>query len=604
MRLTGSEIILEHLIQEEVPYIIGIPGHGILSFVDSFVKRKDKIKSIMPRHEQSSIHMADGYYRVKKKPLATYASIGPGAINTAVGLATSFVDSVPVFTVVGETHTHMFGRGVLQEIQKYNWANSVRVFEPITKKSWQATRVEQLPRIMNSAFNEMMTGRRGPVLLNLPMDVQADSIDVTLDDSRKRRVSDDYTEIMAIPGIEKAVNILLNAKRPVILAGGGIHASSAYEELKNLAEATGSAVLCTFSGKSAIEEDHSLYGWIAGSKGTHCGNSIAKEADVILAVGCRFADETTSSYRKGVSFNFPDTKLIHVDIDPHEIGKNYPVEIGIVGNAKDVLANMIRYIHENQLMKDWQDSDYYHEIQRKKNEWFAYMHKIQNDNRSPATISRFYKELREYLDRDAIVVTSSGNSQAQILQEFPFLAPGTNVTTGGFSTMGYAFPAALGAKLAAPDKQVCAVVGDGDFSMTLQELATAVQYNIPIVVIVLNNSGWQAITDLQISAFGKERIMATEFRMDNEGELYTPNFAQVAAGFGVHSQHISNPNEIKSALKNAFKQNGPSLIEITVNREYPYSGGISTGWWDVPVPTYLSDKRKVYEKEKAEESVL
>lgn len=604
MRLTGSEIILEHLIMEEVPYIVGIPGHGILSFVDAFNQRQDKIKHIMVRHEQSAIHLADGYYRIKKKPLAAYTSIGPGAMNTAVGLATAYVDSVPVFVVTGETHTHMFGRGVLQEIEKYNWANSVRVFEPITKRTWQATRVEQLPRIMNMAFNQMLTGRKGPVLLSLPMDVQADSMEIELGDPKKRRSTDLDVENVYFPGIEKAVQMLWDAKRPVIVAGGGIHASSAYEELRALAESIGAAVITTFSGKASIAEDHPLYGWHAGSKGTHCGNAIVREADVILAVGCRFADESTSSYRKGVTYNIPDTKLIHVDIDPHEIGKNYPVDLGIVGDVKYVMKAMLAYINKNGLYRDWKKSDYFMEIMRKKNAWFAHLKTAQEDNRVPVTISRFYKELRAFLDRDAIVVTSSGNSQAQLLQEFPFLEPGTNVTTAGFSTMGYALPAGLGAKLAAPDKQVAVVVGDGDFSMTMQELATAVQYNIPVVTIVLNNSAWQAITDLQISSFGADRTVATEFRINNDGELYSPDFTAIAKGFGIHAEKISRPEEIGQALARAFRQDGPAFIEVTVNSEYPHSGGEATGWWDVPVPAYLTDKRKKYEEERAEENIL
>ncbi|MCM3761334.1 thiamine pyrophosphate-binding protein [Alkalihalobacillus oceani] len=603
MRKTGSEIIVDHLIKEEVPYIIGIPGHGILGFVDTLNERQNKIKNIMVRHEQSAVHMADGYYRIKKKPLATYASIGPGAINLATGLATSFTDSVPVFSVIGETHTHMFGRGVLQEIQKYNWANSTRIFEPITKKTWQATRVDQVPRIMNMAFNEMMSGRRGPTLLNLPMDIQADSIEMEDYDPKQRRhtVQD---QVNIIPGIEKAVKLLLEAKRPMILAGGGIHGSSAYKELKQLAEYTGAAVITTFSGKSAIEEDHPLYGWIAGAKGTDCGNSIARDADVIIAIGCRFADESTSSYKKGVTYNMPETKLIHVDIDPHEIGKNYPVELGIVGDAKLVMSSMIQYIAENNLQVDWEKSAYFNEIQEKKATWFTKMLKLQHDTRVPVTHSRFFKELREYLDRDAIVATSSGHSQAQLLQEFPFLAPGTNVTTAGFSTMGFALPAALGAKLAAPDKQVAVVVGDGDFSMTLQELATAVQYNIPVVAIVLNNSGWVCIRDLQTDVYGADRVIATEFKKDNTDELYSPDFTQIAKGFGVYAEKIRRPEEVKKALDRAFKQNGPALLEIEVFREYPHSGVSATGWWDVPVPTYLEDRRKKYEEEKKGENLL
>ncbi len=600
MKLTGGEIIREYLIKEKVPYFIGIPGHGCLGLVDAFKGKEDKIKILQVRHEQSAAHLADGYYRASGRPLAIFTSIGPGAINTAVGVATSYVDSTAMLVITGDTHTYMFGRGVLQEIERQHNSNFPRILEPIVKRYWQVNRVSQLPHVMQRAFNYMLTGRPGPVLIDLPMDVQSEASEVEIPEPCRRnprgRMSGSSEEI------ERAAGLLINAKRPVILAGGGVITSGAWNELKELAEFLGTAVITTMMGKGVFSEDHPLYAWHAGSKGTTCGNKLASSSDVLLAVGCRFADETACSYRKGVAFSIPPTRLIQIDLDPNEIGKNYPVEVGIVGDARETLRRTLQVLRANRKRKEHKNTSYFNEIQKLKKEWFASLKKFQNPNKVPMTISCFLKELREFLERDAFVVSSSGNAQAQIFQEFPFYEPKTFITSGGFSTMGFSLPAALGVKLACPERQVIAVLGDGDFMMTIQELATAVQYNIPVVTVVLNNVGWQSIKDLQIAVLGKNRVIATDFVRDN-GDLYTPDFTTIAKGFGVYAKRIERPDEVKDALKKAFASGKPALIEVMVNRQQAYSGVVA-GWWDVPIPQYLTERRKKYERERAEERLI
>jgi len=598
LRLTGGEIIRECLIKEKVPYLVGIVGHGSLGLVDAFIGYEDKIRILQVRHEECAAHLADGYYRASGKPLAIFTSIGPGATNTITGVATAYVDSTAMLVITGDTHTHMFGRGTLQEVERQHDADFPRIMEPIVKRYWQVNRVDQLPHIMRRAFNYMLTGRPGPVLIDLPMDVQSAAAEVEIPESSSHnprgRISGDLKEI------EKAANLLFNAKRPVILAGGGVITSGASDELKELAEFIGAAVITTMMGKGAFPQDHPLDAWHAGSKGTTCGNKLANSSDVLLAVGCRFADETTCSYRKGIAFSIPPTKLIQIDLDPNEIGKNYPVEVGIVGDAKKVLGQILQVLRESKKRRDYKNTPYFNEIQNLKKEWFASLKKFQNPDKVPMTMSCFLKELREFLNRDAFVVSSSGNAQAQILQEFPFYEPKTYITSGGFSTMGFSLPAALGVKLACPDRQVIAVVGDGDFMMTMQELATAVQYNIPVVVAVVDNIGWASIKDLQMGVFGN-RPIATDFAKDN-GDLYTPDFVTIAKGFGMYSERIEKANEVKGALKRAFASGGPALIHVIINREWPYSE--TAGWWDVPVPAYLSKQRTKYEKEKAEEKLI
>jgi len=598
VKLTGGEIVREYLIKEKIPYFVGIVGHGCLGLIDAFIGKENKIKIIQVRHEQSAVHLADGYYRASGKPLAVFTSIGPGATNTITGVATAYVDSTAMLVITGDTHTHMFGRGTLQEVERHHDADFPRMMDSIVKRYWQVNRVDQLPHSMQRAFNYMFTGRPGPVLIDLPMDVQSSATEVEISESSgynpRGRISGDLKEI------EKAAALLLNAKRPVILAGGGVITSRAWDELRELAEFIGAAVITTMMGKGAFPQDHPLDVWHAGSKGTTCGNKLASSSDVLLAVGCRFADETTCSYRKGIAFSIPPTKLIQIDLDPNEIGKNYPVEVGIVGDAKEVLRQILQVLRENKKKKDYKNTSYFNEIQKLKREWLASLKKFQNPDKVPMTMSCFLRELREFLNRDAFVVSSSGNAQAQILQEFPFYEPKTFITSGGFSTMGFSLPAAIGVKLAYPDRQVIAVVGDGDFMMTMQELATAVQYNIPIVVAVVDNIGWAAIKDLQMGVFGN-RPIATDFVKDN-GDLYTPDFVTIAKGFGMYSERIERAKAVKEALRRAFASGGPALIHVIINREWPYS--LTAGWWDVPVPAYLSERRTKYEKERAEEKLI
>lgn len=600
MKLTGSEIVVEALIQEGVPYAIGIPGHGNLALVDALRRRQDAIRVIMPRHEQAAVHMADGYFRVKGEPLAAFTSIGAGASNTAIGLATAYVDSVPLLLLIGETHTYMRGVGVLQEIERQYWSDMPKMLYPTVKRAWHIDQAGQLPRAVGQAFNAMCTGRPGPTLITLPMDVQADQVEVLGEiEPRARRPHDRPAGDPA--AIQQAAKLLIGAQRPVIVAGGGVILSAAWNELKALAEHLGACVVTTMQGKSAFPEDHPLYAWHMGANGTTCGNAMTTQADVILAVGVRFADKAASSYKPGASFNIPPTKLIHVDIDPFEIGKNYPVAAGIVGDAQAVLAALGEAARALTPPREWRSARYTAEIAERVAVWRAQSRIVRESNASPVTMGRALSELRAILPPEGIVFTSSGNVQAQVFQEMAFTQPRTYISAGGFSTMGWAFPAALGAKLAAPDAPVVALAGDGDFLMTIQELATAVQYNIPVVTVVLNNQGWQAIRDLQTIAYGEEAVYATMF--EDGSQPQTPHIADAARAFGAHAVRICHPDEVAPALKEALSLNRPSVIEVMVDMALGTSGGLAPGWWDVPIPGYFSERRETYERERSDERV-
>jgi len=590
---TGGEIVRDRLLAEEVPYLVGIPGHGIVAMLDAFRTTQDQIKILQVRHEQSAVHLADGYYRVTGKPLAVFTSIGPGALNTAIGLGASYVDSTAALVISGETHTYMEGRGVLQELERKRPADIPSVLEPLVKASYRPRSQKALFDDLASAFREMTTGRPGPTFVSLPMDVQAESSEVA-DPIPTGTGEVENLSSGALTAVKEATSLLTSAKRPVIVAGGGVTLANAEAALLELAELTGAAVVTTLQGKGCFPEDHPLYGWHLGTKGTSVGNALTISADVILAVGTRFTDQVASSFRANTTFATETTKLIQIDIDPRELGKNYELELGIQGDATQVISAINTELAEQEHAPNYESSDYYADIQELRQSWLDETSALRESEAAPPTVPRFYKELREVLDRDAIVVTSSGHAQACVL-EFPFYEPKTNLTSGGFSTMGWAYPAALGAKLAAPEQQVVAVIGDGDFMMTMQEMATAMEYGINVVVVLLNNYGWYSIRDLQMAEFGEDRAVGTDWN-----DAKSPDFVAIAKGFGLYSESVDQPDEIQAAVNRALKHDGPSLVEVKVARDFPNSGSTVVGWWDVPIPTYLEDRRAEYEQARKE----
>jgi acetolactate synthase-1/2/3 large subunit len=599
--MTGGQIVAEYLVREGVPKLFGVPGHGITALLDAFVDRRSEISVMQAIHEQGAAHMADAYYRVARKPCAVFTSIGPGAANTAMGVACAYIDSIPLLLLTGSVHTYMRGRGVLQELERTHWANFPRMMEPVVKRWWQPSRVDQLPNVLHLAFNVMLEGRRGPALIDIPMDLQAEFAEIEcLPDPVTRRPQG---RVHGDPEmIQEAAKLLLQAERPLIIVGGGVIASEAEAELQQLAEFLGAPVTVTWMGKGAIPEDHELYAWPCGDLGSISGNTLAREADVILAVGCRFTDRTASSFRRGVTFDIPPTKLIQIDLDPYEIGKNYPVEIGIVGDARATLGDLVRSLQEYASPRDYRTSSYFERIQNLKAQWEAALEQPRGNGASPMTISRVLVEVRKVLRRDGIVVTGAGNPQSQVFNEFPVFGPGQHITAGGFSAMGFEVPGAIGCKLAAPNRQVLALVGDGSFLQTVQELAMAAQYDIPAVFLVMNNRGWECIKNLQVSQFGPDRIIATNFKK-NDGTPFSADLVRVAEGFGCRAERVERPEEVGPALRRAFASEGPAVVEATCSRELPESGLTATGWWDVTVPAYHYEQRAKYEAARSEEAL-
>jgi acetolactate synthase-1/2/3 large subunit len=595
MELTGSEIIARCLKHYGIEYVAGIPGHGAWVMMDALMQEDSTIPFIQVFHEQSAVHMADGYYRASGKPMVAMTSIGPGAANTVMALATAFADSTSVLAITGGPATHMKGHGVLQELDRYQDNDFQRVVEPVTKRHWDVNRVDALPTVMHRAFNAMLTGRRGPVHIEVPMDTQAEAADVSLHDLQRRLpVGLQYPDPAAI---EQAAARLATAERPVLVLGGGAVSANAWQELIDLAEGLSAVVVTTWNGKGAFPEDHPLFAGSVGQTGTIHGNKLAATADVVISVGCKFTDWSASSYRKGVSFSFPPAKLIQIDIDPHEIGKNYPAEVGIVADAKPTLAALVEAsVGETPAVRE----AYLAELQELKEEWERRLAPRRDSDDSPMTSQRPLAELRRVLPRDGIVVVGSGNPQGAVKQGFPVYEPRTHLTSGSYSSMGWAVPAAMGAKLARPETPVVCVLGDGDFLMSIQELAGCVTNDIAVVFLVQNNSGYMSIRGGQRKLM--DRHIGSEFNRP-DGTPYTPNFVEIAEAFGVQAWRADTGEQVGKALEEALASGKPALVEATTARDA--GGPFVPGWWDFPSPGYITDERQdQYVAERADEQHL
>ncbi len=576
--ITGSKFISEYLKKARIKHVFGIPGHGNAAFIDELIDYSPEIEYIPIKHEQWGGHMADGYFRANRRvPAVVTTSVGPGATNLATALATAYVDSSTFIAITGEIQTYLFGMGIFQEIERQNAVDYINAMRHLCKRTFLVTSIEQLPRFLTNAHREAVGGRPGPVLIDLPMEIQVEKtgLEVPSPPVELGRLYPDPDSTT------RAAQLLLSAERPLILAGGGIVMSDAQDELVKVAEFLGAPVASTFRGdaKGGFPEDHDLYVFSPGNVGSLVANKLALEADVILAVGATFSDETTSSFKRDVTFNIPPTKLVQIDIDPREIGKNYPVAAGMHSDAKSGLQALLITLMELGKKPDYRASAHYKRARELKEQWLSEIDELRKQ--TPMGIPNVVKIAREVLPRSGIITVSAGLAQEIFSQLWMAYEPRTFLSSGGYSTMGFAFPAAIGAKLAKPNKACVAFEGDGSFLMNNQELLTAVQMKLDVAVVVLNNYGWISIRDLQMRNFGG-RVIGTDFK-DKAGVVRTPNFEKIAQAFGAGYFRAEDPIELKKSISNAVKPgNGPEVVEVIVENKFPYAGSKSYGFWDLP----------------------
>ena len=591
MQLTVGQIIGKALKAYGVPYVTGLPGHGNWSMIDAFNDPVSKLPFIQVMHEQSAVHIADAHYRVTGQPIVACTSIGPGATNTIIGLATAHCDSTALLLITGSAATHMRGHGVMQELDRFASPDFPHIVAPVTKRTFDVIRADQVPFVLHRAWNAMLTGRPGPVHMEVPLDVQVETTDINVADLATRLpVGRPRADAEAI---EAAIKLLLTAKRPCVVVGGGAISANATPQLTTLVERLGIPVVFTWNGKGAIAEDNPMCAGTAGWPGSLPGNNTAANADVVMSLGCRFTDWSASSYRKGVTFSIPDAKLIQVDIDPREIGKNYPAEVGIAADCKLVLADILAGISNDQAHKARQSrASYLSHVEVLKKQWEEKLERRRSYKAIPTTMLRTLRELRKVLPRNGIVTVGSGHPQSTTKQAFPVYEPRTHITSGSFSSMGFALPAAIGAKLAKPDIPVVCIIGDGDFMMSVQELAVCAMYDIPVVFLILNNSGYISIRDGQNYLIGRQ--IGSEFNHHNgDGRPYSVDFVALAKSFGFEvAAKVQAVDDIGSNIKRALDSKAPALVEVPITRDVSVAAAEVVGWWDFPVLPTASDAVK------------
>ncbi len=534
--MRAADAIVKALEMEGVEHIFGIPGGAILEVYDALYD--SEIVHILTRHEQAAVHAADGYARATGKVGVAFATSGPGATNTVTGIATAYMDSSPLVVMTGQVPRAMIGNDAFQE------ADTTGITMPITKHNYLVTDERQLLRIIKEAFHIASTGRPGPVLIDLPRDVTM--ADIEFDYPDKVDLIGYKPKIKGHPKqIKKAVDMIMQSERPIILAGGGVRLSNAHEEVLKLAETIPAFVVTTLMGKGAIPETHPLCLGFIGMHGTKYGNYAVMEADLIIAIGCRFSDRTVGKFSEFA----PEAKIIHIDIDPAEIGKNVRVDVPIVGDAKLILQEMIKMIKTKQ-RKEW-----FERVDKLKRKYPLKYNRDENVIKPQFVVEKIYE-----LMPDAIVTTEVGQNQMWAAQYFKVKYPRQFITSGGLGTMGFGFPAAMGAQVAFPDKIVVDIAGDGSFLMNIQELATCVDYDIPVKVCVLNNAYLGMVRQWQ-QLFYKRRYSATRLRYP---EL---SFEKIAKGFGAHGITVEKPSEVEDALKEAFDVDKPVVIDFHVEVE-------------------------------------
>jgi acetolactate synthase-1/2/3 large subunit len=545
VKLTGSKILLESLAREGVDTIFGYPGGTVINIYNDLMD--SPIKHVLTRHEQGAVHAADGYARASGKVGVAIATSGPGATNTITGLATAYMDSIPMVVITGQVPTPLIGNDAFQE------ADIIGITRPVTKHNYLVKDVKDLARIIKQAFYIARTGRPGPVVVDLPKDVQIDTTTFEYPDKVELRgYKPNYSGNLRM--VKKAVSLMLAAQKPVLYVGGGVTLTDAHEELRTLAETIQAPVTTTLMGMASFPTGHPLSLGMLGMHGTYYANMAVTNSDLLIALGARFDDRVTGK----IATFAPNAKIIHVDIDPTSIKKNVRVDLPIVGDLRDVLKKIIKQLGEkpDEVKTLCARSKPWHEEIA---DWREKQPMTYKSSKSVIKPQFVIEKLRELSNEDAIVTTEVGQHQMWAAQFFEFIKPRTFLSSGGLGTMGYGLPAALGAQAAFPDRQVIDISGDGSFQMNSQELATLVQYRLPVKIAILNNNFLGMVRQWQQLFFDK-RYSQTCMELPID-------FIKLAEAYGATGLRTSKPEEVEDVIKKAFATDGPVIMEFKVARE-------------------------------------
>jgi len=572
----GGDLIAEFLVKEKIPYVFGICGHGNVGLLNSLYDVQDKVKLVSPRHEQTAVHMADGFFRVSHQPAATLTSTGPGSANLIMGLAVAQTDSSAVFSITANVPTSQFNRGPFQELNLHHQADFNNVIKPVVKRSFQPTRVEMLPLAMRQAASTMTTGRPGPVNLDVPYNLFMESAEV-----REEPASDAFNTRRSGASeedVERTVDWLMAAQRPAIFIGHGVTLSEAEKELTALAWRLSIPVISSPNGMGCLDMRDKLSLGFIGRNGAFPANQAGRHADLVLAIGARFDDRSASSWMPGYSWNFPHTKLIHVDVDHAEIGRNYPPDMGILADARAFLRQLLSALDRRGLSGEPRLKAWHKTIADWRAEWNAFIKPGFETHSMPIRPERIVADCRKVLPDDAIISLDSGIHHNWFMQFWEARRPRTMLNTWGYSGMGFGPSSILGAKLAAPDRPCVSICGDGGFTMVPHVLCTAAEYDIPVVWVVWNNFAWAAIRDLQYAYFDGREYGTAFYRGPNK-EQYNPDFAAWAKAAGVEGATVTRSQDFAGVLENAVASRRPTLIDVHVDADIRPPG---TGAWELP----------------------
>ncbi|MCX2837569.1 biosynthetic-type acetolactate synthase large subunit [Salinimicrobium sp. MT39] len=552
LKVSGAEAVIKSLLAEGVEVMYGYPGGAIMPVYDEIFKYKGQIEHVLTRHEQGAAHAAQGYARVTGKVGVAIATSGPGATNLITGIADAHIDSTPMVCITGQVGSHLLGSDAFQEI------DIVGLSTPITKWNYQITKASEIPEVLARAFYIARSGRPGPVLIDITKDAQFESLDFSYKKCSGIRSYTPYPEVNLLQ-VERAAQAINNAKKPMIVFGQGVILGSAEKLLKEVVEKTGIPAAWTILGLSALETDHPLNVGMVGMHGNYAPNILTNECDVLIAIGMRFDDRVTgdlNTYAKQAT-------IIHFEIDPAEVNKNVHAHIPVLGDVKQTLKLLLEFLQPK-------SHDQWHNKFRELHST-EYEKIIKNDlsaSEGKIKMAEVLDEINTVSKGDAIIVSDVGQHQMVACRYAKFNSSRSNVTSGGLGTMGFALPAAIGAKMGSPNRQVVAIIGDGGFQMTLQELATIYQMNVPVKIVVLNNNFLGMVRQWQ-QMFFEKRYASTE--------MVNPDFTGIAKAYHLTTRKISERSNLQEAVQEMLASDKPFFLEVEVEKEECVFPMITTG---------------------------
>ncbi|MCL2618688.1 MAG: thiamine pyrophosphate-binding protein [Defluviitaleaceae bacterium] len=556
MKKLLSHQVVDYLERRGVRHVFGLCGHTVIAMLDA-MKDSEKLQYISVRHEQIAAHAADGYARITRKAGVVLCHLGPGLANATTGVLNASMDSIPLVVIAGDVPSYYYGKHPHQEVNMHCDGSQYDIYKPFVKRAWRIDRPEMMAEILDKAFRLAESGRPGPVLISVPMDMFSREVD-TLHFERTFRDSHETIRPALDPGTAEAIaKELVSAKQPVLHAGGGILLSGASDELARLAEFLDIPISRTLMGHGCVSDNHPLMLGQTGFWGFELTHKLTTGADVILALGTRLAEADSSSWYPGVTFS-PETRFIQIDIDPTEIGRNYPVEIGAIADLKLALRQILAAA-KALCPEGRKNPELRKKIADGKAAFKAENKAICDDGRFPMTPQRILRDVRALLPDDAIITTDVGWNKNGVAQQYDITIPGTIHHSSGLATMGFGSASLLGAKLAAPDKKVLTLIGDGGFGTNPSVMAAAVEYGINVIWIVMNNSAFGTIAGLEYANYKTK--FGTVFTTP-DGKSYTPDWAAIARGYGVRARTVTCADDFADALKEALEADCPFLLDV------------------------------------------